>query len=248
MRDWMAHPDVMPILSPGRHRSPRRGACFMEFASYLAGERWSDHPACTHGTLAHLARMVNDRTSEAGRARLTPLIPSVIGLTSDDPLLDVLLALRAASAALPIAAEESQRLEAVGVHVALRAVAERDDELVAESRDMAEASLRAAPAADAWATRFIEKVGPVRPGVTVRQCRDIVSGAVDGIARACVADPDERLVALLTAAVSDTARFVGRTREAADVRAKADVPMVVPAIPTGSINQDAIASQAASPA
>ena len=38
MRDTMAHPDVMPILSPGRHRSPRRGACFMEFASYLAGE------------------------------------------------------------------------------------------------------------------------------------------------------------------------------------------------------------------
>ena len=117
MRDWIAHPEVMPILSPGRHRSPRRGACFMELASYLAGERWSDHPACTHGTLAHLARMVNDRTSEAGRARLTPLIPTVIGLTSDDPLLDVVLALRAASAALPIAAEERQRSQAVGVRV-----------------------------------------------------------------------------------------------------------------------------------
>lgn len=54
MRDAMKYTDVMPILSPGRHRSPRRGACFMEFASYLAGEPWSDHPACTHGTLAHL--------------------------------------------------------------------------------------------------------------------------------------------------------------------------------------------------
>jgi hypothetical protein len=62
----------------------------MEFASYLAGERWSDHPACTHGTLAHLARLVNDLTSNTARARLTPLIPTVIGLTSDDPLLDVL--------------------------------------------------------------------------------------------------------------------------------------------------------------
>ena len=71
MRGWMPRPDRMPILSPGRHRSPRRGACFMEFASYLAGERWSDHPECTHRTLALLARMVNDRTSEAGRARLT---------------------------------------------------------------------------------------------------------------------------------------------------------------------------------
>ena len=135
MRDWTAHPDVMPILSPGRHRSPRRGACFMEFASYLAGERWSDHPACTHGTLAHLARLVNDRTSEAGRARLTVLIPSVVGLTSDEPLLDVLLALRAASAALPVAAEERQRAQAVGLRVALRVLAERDGELVVPLRE-----------------------------------------------------------------------------------------------------------------
>jgi len=221
MRDWIAHPDVMPILSPGRHRSPLRGACFMEFASYLAGERWSDHPACTHGTLAHLARMVNDRTSEAGRARLTPLVPTVVGLTSDDPLLDVLLALRAASAALPIAAEERQRSQAVGVRVALRVIGECDDELAAELCELAEAALRAAPAADAWAIQFIEKVGPGRTGMTVGQCRHIVTGAVDGIAQACGGDPDERLVALLTAAVSDTARFVGAMREAADVRAEA---------------------------
>jgi len=225
MRDWMARPDVMPILSPGRHRSPLRGACFMEFASYLAGERWSDHPACTNGTLAHLARMVNDRTSDAGRARLTPLIPTVVGLTSEDPQLDVLLALRAASAALPIAAEERQRSQAVGVRVALRVIGEPDDELTAELRDLAEAALRAAPAADAWAIQFMEKVGPGPADMTVRQCRDIVTGAVDGIARACGGDPDERLVALLTAAVSDTARFVGATCEAADVGAEADVPV-----------------------
>ena len=225
MRDAMAHPDVMPILSPGRHRSPRRGACFMEFASYLAGERWSDHPACTHGTLAQLARLVNDRTSDAGRARLAPLIPTVIGLTSDDPLLDAVLAVRAASAALPIAAEERQRSQAVGLHVALTVLAERDDEFAAESRELAKAALRAAPAADAWAIRFIEEIGPGRPSMTVRQCRDIVTGAVDGIARASVGDPDDRLVALLTAAVSGTARFVGASREAADVLAEADAPV-----------------------
>src|SRR6266545_4298303 len=44
-------PDLFPILSPGKHRSPRTGACFMELASLLAGERWSDHPACTHPLL-----------------------------------------------------------------------------------------------------------------------------------------------------------------------------------------------------
>jgi hypothetical protein len=232
MRDAMTHPDVMPILSPGRHRSPRRGACFMEFASYLAGERWSDHPACTHGTLAHMARMVNDRTSDAGRARLTPLIPSVIGLTSDDPLLDALLAVRAAHAALPIAAEERQRSQAVGLRVALTVLAERDGELVSEARDLAEAALRAAPAADAWAIRFIEGVGAGRPRMTTRQCRDIVTGAVDGIARACVGDADDRLVALLTAAVSDTARFVSARRAAADVRAEAGSPVTPDAQPS----------------
>jgi hypothetical protein len=227
MRDPMAHPDVMPILSPGRHRSRRRGACFMEFASYLAGERWSDHPACTHGTLAHLARLVNDRTSDAARARLTPLIPTVIGLTSDDPLLDVVLTVRAAHAALPIAAEERQRSQAVALRVALEVLAERDGELAAESRELAEAALRSAPTADAWALRFIDEVGQARrPGMTVRQCRDIVTGAVDGIARACVGDPDDRLVALLTAAVSDTARFVGVSREVADVPAKAYAPVL----------------------
>ena len=92
--------------------------------------------------------------------------------------------------------------------------------------DVAWKAAYAAPDADAWAIQFIEEVGPGRPGMTVRQCRDIVTGAVDGIARACVGDPDDRLVALLTAAVSDTARFVGASsREAADVRAEADAPV-----------------------
>jgi hypothetical protein len=76
--------DLFPILSPGKHRNPRTGACFMELASLLAGERWSDHPACTHPLLASVARHVNDHTSDAGRARLADLVPSVIGLTGDD--------------------------------------------------------------------------------------------------------------------------------------------------------------------
>ncbi|MFD4422499.1 hypothetical protein ACFWN7_13500 [Agromyces sp. NPDC058484] len=209
MRETTAYPDVMPILSPGRHRSPRRGACFMEFASYLAGERWSDHPACTQGTLAHLARLVNDCTSDAGRARLTPLIPTVVGMTSDDPLLDVLLATRAAAAALPVVAEGRQRSLAVGLHAAIAVLAERGGALAVEASERAAAALRAAPAADAWAVRFIEEVAPVRrAGMTVRQCQDVVTGAVNGMAQSSVADADDRLVALLAAAVSDTARFL----------------------------------------
>src|SRR6266508_3610282 len=71
-------PGLLPMLSGGKHGSPRKGACFMEFASLLAGERWSDHPGCTHPLLAAVARHVNDHTSDAGRPRLAGLIPSVI--------------------------------------------------------------------------------------------------------------------------------------------------------------------------
>ena len=63
-------PNLMPVLSTGRHRNPRKGACFMEMASYLAGERWSDHPSCTHPLLAAVAREVNDHLSDRARHRI----------------------------------------------------------------------------------------------------------------------------------------------------------------------------------
>jgi hypothetical protein len=56
----------------------------MEFASVLAGERWSDHPSRTHPLLAQLARHVNDHTADAGRQELTLLIPSVVGRRGND--------------------------------------------------------------------------------------------------------------------------------------------------------------------
>jgi len=61
MRPTLTAPELMPVLSRGKHRNPRRGACFMEMVSFLAGERWSDHPACTHPLLAEMARLVNTR-------------------------------------------------------------------------------------------------------------------------------------------------------------------------------------------
>src|ERR1700710_2926989 len=83
-RSGSPSPQMLPMLSRGRHRSPQRGACFMEFASFLAGERWSDHPACTHPLLAQLARQVNDNLSDGGRQQLVPLIPTVVGRRGDE--------------------------------------------------------------------------------------------------------------------------------------------------------------------
>jgi hypothetical protein len=53
----------------------------MEYASLLAGERWSDHPSCTHPALAQLARLVNDAAAPTQRQQLAWLIPDLIGVT-----------------------------------------------------------------------------------------------------------------------------------------------------------------------
>ncbi|MEU0090046.1 hypothetical protein [Kribbella sp. NPDC006257] len=98
--------EVVPILSRGRHRNPRRGGCFMEYASYLAGVAWSDAPECTHPLLALVAREVNDEISDAGRAELVPLIPDVIGLTTDDPRLIPALVARCVRPVIPVVSKQ----------------------------------------------------------------------------------------------------------------------------------------------
>lgn len=74
----------LPVLSPGRHRLSRRRGCFLEVASFLAGERWSDRPACVHPVVAHFARVVNDLTSPGARPALAPLVPMSLGSASPD--------------------------------------------------------------------------------------------------------------------------------------------------------------------
>ena len=75
----MTVPDGMPYLSGGGHESPQRGACVMEYVSLLAGEKWSDDPACTDGALASIARQLNDAASEDDRQLLLSVIPRLIG-------------------------------------------------------------------------------------------------------------------------------------------------------------------------
>lgn len=76
----------MPVLSRGAHPGPGHGGCFMEIASVLAGEPWSDHPSCTQPLLACLARSVNDLVDHAARWEMTAWIPQVVGATRQHPL------------------------------------------------------------------------------------------------------------------------------------------------------------------
>lgn len=221
-------PDIMPVLSAGRHRSPRSGACFMEFASFLAGEKWSDHPACTHPGLAQLARAVNDMTSNEGRGRLTVLIPSVIGLTSDDPRLELVLAVRAVTAALPDAPIDRQHALAVGGLVCQDALARLGGAGSIDVDGPFAEALTAAPEAERWARRFLDRNQRwTKAEVTPRQTHTTIAMAVDGVRSACAPKPDERLYAMLDDAIATCERFVAE--HGAGVPEAAQVPASRPA-------------------
>src|SRR5690606_23898351 len=196
-------PELVPQLSRGKHRNPRKGACFMELASYLAGERWSDHPACTHPLLAALARLVNDHTSEAERHRLAVLIPPVIGLAGDDPRIDVQIVLRAATTALPVAAADRQRVLAVSILVAERALAQLEGRPPGELQERSRRALAEAPDAAAWAERFTQGMKTSRKGFQLHAAPATLRHAVVGIAEACTRDPDGMLRDLLSGAIAD---------------------------------------------
>jgi hypothetical protein len=201
-------PDLVPVLSRGKHRSPRKGACFMEFASYLAGERWSDHPSCTHPLLARLARLVNDYTSDAERGRLAGLVPSVVGLTSDDVRVDLRIALRAAMCALPVVAEERQRSMAMAVIVADRFLAEVEGRPAGHVEESSRQALAQVPHAAGWARDMVSDMPVSVRSFRRRGAPAAVLYAVDGIAKSCTPDPDALLRDMLARVIDDVTDLV----------------------------------------
>lgn len=182
-------PVGLPILSAGRHRGPRQGACFMEFASYLAGERWSDHPECTHPLLAALARDVNDLTGDRSRGRLLALVHRVVGLREADSRR---IAMLAARAAMGVASYDRQRALAVGVLLTVEA---------GGSPELAAEIFERAPDTERWAR---EQLASTRwHGYSERTAEAIVHTSAVGIALACVTDSDDRLRDLLEEVIAD---------------------------------------------
>jgi hypothetical protein len=182
----------------------------MELASYLAGERWSDHPACTHPLLAAVARDVNDYTSDTGRGRLAVLIPLVIGLTGDDLHLDARIALECARMALPVVAAGRQQVMAVSVLACERVLAALDGRPGGRLEEQSRLALAQVPHAAQWARSFTRDV-PVAPKAFRRRCAPyIVHAAVEGIALACVPEPDELLRDLLAGAIGVCAAWAGQ--------------------------------------
>ncbi len=172
----------------------------MEFASFLAGERWSDHPSCTHPLLAELARRINDRMSDGDRQLLIPMIPSVVGRRGDEY---TWIRLPVALAAWPLldVPEETQRVLAGGLMGAERLCAEAGPDLD-DARLEARAALDLVPGAVAWVNSLC-----VRPQITPRLFTDrcaptIIRCAVDGITRSGTSDSAERLCELIEVAIA----------------------------------------------
>lgn len=201
-------PDLVPRLDRGRHRNPRKGACFMEMASFLAGERWSDHPRCTHPLLAALARLINDGTTDAGRSALVDLIPEVIGLTTDDPRADARIAWRCATTALPVIAAADQNMMAVGVIVADQVLGDLEGVPVTTLRPESRRALALAPLAAEWARSFSGDHRVRLEHFRRTSAPAIVRQAGLGIARACISDPDSLLRELLAIAITDVRDMV----------------------------------------
>ncbi|MGY1694687.1 MULTISPECIES: hypothetical protein [unclassified Geodermatophilus] len=52
----------------------------MEYVSVIAGTTFGDHPPCTDPTLAALARLVNDASTDDGRPLLTAFAPTLASI------------------------------------------------------------------------------------------------------------------------------------------------------------------------
>jgi hypothetical protein len=199
-------PDGLPVLSRGKHRSARKGACFMEMASVLANEPWSDHPGCTHPLLADLARLVNDYTSDQNRGELAVLIPSVVGLRGGGLAWMVDLTAAVAVRAILDVPEPSQRALAAGL-IRCEELAGILGPAVVEGTDAVRHALDRVPGAAAWARQVAGGSKVSAKAFERRSAPSVMRCAVRGIVSSTVPDPDARLRDLLLVGIATAERL-----------------------------------------
>jgi hypothetical protein len=208
-------PDYLPVLSRGRHRTPRHGACFMEMASTLAGEQWSDHPGCTHPVLGELARLVNDSSSDRHRSELAVHVPTVVGLRpgeDEDERWTAGLTGAVATYGVTRVPRASQRALVAGLLTVQRVVEARGLVQVPGTEGIA-AALADVP----HEARFVRRISDgsivservLRVRVAPAVARSAVHGLVDGHRD----DPDEALRGLLEAAIAVAQRLRAEDRQ-----------------------------------
>jgi hypothetical protein len=169
----------------------------MEIASMLAGERWSDHPTCTHPTLAAAARSVNDCMTDEGRPALATLIPEVIGLAGDDPRVPpslVLICSQRALAAVPRYCLPNLHRDRRAANRRLRAAARQ-----------ASASPNDRRQALGWLRhRYAQFTAPLAIHQAIAAIADYAGPRADGLLRDVLTDCIRECAALLRQPAADT--------------------------------------------
>jgi hypothetical protein len=195
-------PYGLPTLSRGKHRTPRKGACFMEMASVLANEPWSDKPRCTDPLLAQLARLVNDHSTDANRSELAVMIPSVIGVHGTGLAWEVQLVAAVAGEAIPDVPEYLQRALAGG----LIRCEELSGPLGLEIPGIRDA-LDTVPGAEKWARQWLDGTPLTERQFRRRSAPQVIRCAVRGLATGAVRDQDGRLADLLRVGIATARRL-----------------------------------------
>ena len=180
----------------------------MEMASVLSGERWSDHPRCTHPVLAELSRLVNDHTTDRHRSELAGWIPLVVGLNArgEDLRWTVGLTAAIASHAVTRVPADSQRPLVVGLHTVQRVMAARRLAAVPGTENI-HAALDSVPEAVRCAPELGKGplVGPRLLRVLVAPA--VARTAVKGLATSRPDDPDGALRELLVSVIAVAQRL-----------------------------------------
>ena len=70
--------DSLTLLR-GSHHAGNYEFCVMEAVAYMAGEKHSDSPKCASPVISAFMRQWNDDLDDAGRQKLKPYIPKLIG-------------------------------------------------------------------------------------------------------------------------------------------------------------------------
>jgi hypothetical protein len=109
-----------------------------------------------------------------------------------------------------VVAAGRQRILAVSVLTCDRVLADLDGRAPRSLEEQSRLALADVPQAAEWADRFTSGVRPSAKGFRRQAAPTIVQDAVQGIAQACVPDPDRMLRDLLVQAIEVSAAWVGR--------------------------------------
>jgi hypothetical protein len=75
-------------LSKGKHTAPEHGACVIELASMLAGERFTDHPPSVSRTIGAFLRGYNDLVDRQRRQDLFRYAALCVGTAGEETVED----------------------------------------------------------------------------------------------------------------------------------------------------------------